>query len=307
MIRAAKRVLLALCMTCVLVAAGCGNANDTSEDNQNTNSDGILLYYANEAWSGYSPRRMDTDQLASEENLIDMVMTDMLEGGEASTAQPPVPYGATYQRYNYDGTGTVNIIFTVDWESVDTYQMVLGKAAFVKTLCQLDSVDKVTYELVDIVDEANVVKEEYTEDSYADIDDMLSSEKIISVYLPDITGQKLVEREAELDYSAADSMAEQVMSTLRLEYDGAVSPLNGRTAVKSITVADGVCTVTFNEFFSRGKDGVSNEISVYSIVDSLCQLDNIQKVQFVIENSDSVLGDLSLEEPLAADYTNVKN
>lgn len=299
-------------VVCILVCmclSGCGAGNSkNSIDGAETDTDDsrLLLYYVNDAWSGFNPEAMDTDQLATAENLIDTVMTQLMEGGESTSFHTPVAAGMTYQRYTYDGKGTVNIIFTVDWGGTGTYEMLLTKAAFVKTLCQIDTVTTVSYELIDIVDDSSVVTEVYTETSFAGTADILESGIEKDIYMPDVMGKKLVKKSITFDMSDERSLEEQVIDALKAEYEGTISPLNGRTAVKSVTTEDGVCTVTFSEAFALGRTGVDNEIVVYSIVDSLVGLDGIQRVRLVIENSDSRLGSVSLESSLAGNYTYVE-
>lgn len=294
----------ALCMLALVnIVTGCSGKTVGHSPEPKESGDGIYLYYANSEWSGYNPQKLDTDQLATAENLIDTVMTALLEDSSAVSAQSPVPHGMTYQRYAYDGTGNVSIIFTVDWEGTDTYQMVLCKAAFVKSLCQIDSVTSVTFELTDIVDAENVVVEDYTVDSYADMSGILQSDKEAVIYIPDATGQKLIKKSVVCDMSAAESIPEQLMEYLKATYEDAVSPFNDRTAVMNVNVGEGVCTVTLNEYFAQGKDGVDDEVAVYSIVDTLTALSGIDSVRFVLENTDSELGDINLEAPLTPNYT----
>lgn len=290
----------------LLLLAGCGGS-DNENNNTGAAESSILLYYVNDDWTGFSPENIDEDQLATVENRIDTVITEFLEGGGTSSMQSPVPYGMTYQRYTYDDRDTVNLVFTVDWESSDEYRVVLCKAAFVRTLCQLEGVDTVTYELVDIVDSTNVVKEEYTESSYADIGDILASESEQDIYMPDSMGQKLVKKTIVIDRSSAKSVETQVLDALVREYEGTVTPFGGRTAVKNVEVDDGVCTVTFNEYFAMGKTGVDNEIAVYSIVDSLVEIDGIRRVKLTIDGADDMLGDVSLADSMAGNYIYVEN
>jgi len=64
-------------------------------------------------------------------------------------------------------------MFNVDWEATDTYEMVLSKAAFVRTLTQIESVKKVVYEYTDIANENSIVREELTNDSFSDMDNFI--------------------------------------------------------------------------------------------------------------------------------------
>ena len=211
----------------------------------------------------------------------------------------------TYQRYIYDGYGTVNLIFEADLENVDPYALVLSKEAFVKTLSQIDQVHIVVYEMVDTVNESNVVKDKLTLESFADIDNMTDSEKEIRIFMPDSSGTALVEKSLTLDYSQKESLPEQVMKGLGSSYDGTVTPLNNKTVVKSISVEDGLCTVTFNDAFVNGKEGVDDNVLVYSIVDSLLELDDVNLVQLRPDNTGNRLNDIDLEKKFTGDYSYV--
>ena len=145
----------------LLLTAACGadqNSDPGSGDREDPGS--ITLYYVDETWTGFNPQSMDIDQVASVENVIDTVMIALIEGGDSDTAVAPVAPGMTYQRYTYDGAKTINLIFNVDWESTDAYAVLLSKAAFVRTICQITPLDKVVFELVDMSNESNVIKEE---------------------------------------------------------------------------------------------------------------------------------------------------
>ena len=48
--------------------------------------------------------------------------------------------GMAYQRYAYDGQGVVTIMFNLDYETAENYQILLCKMAFTNTLCQVEGV-----------------------------------------------------------------------------------------------------------------------------------------------------------------------
>lgn len=271
--------------------------NDTTGD--------FYIYYINDGWKDISRKKTDIDQMASDENKVDLAMNALLEGSDTADLSAPVPNGMVYQRYIYDGFGTVNLIFNADMENVDTYSVVLSKMAFVKTLSQIDSVQKIVYEVVDSANEKNIITEELTTDSFADMDNIMDSEKEIRIYMPDTSGESLIEKSLILDYSAKESLPEQVMQGLCNAYDGTTTPFNERTVVKSIKLDDGLCTVTFNDEFVKGKDGIDDNVIVYSIVDSLLELNDIHKVQLISDNTGNRLNAIDLERQFTGDYSYV--
>ena len=287
-------MLTAVVMAAVVILVACGSdSKNGRKKNPADNSDeNLTLYYANSTWTDLFPEVFTRDQLVTTENLIDTVMNALMDSGEMTDKQVPVPQGVTYQRYTYDGQATINLMFNVDWEATDTYEMVLSKAAFVRTLTQIESVKKVVYEYTDI----------------ANMDNFMNPHEEYNIYMPDSTGQKLVQKTIDLDRSAPESLEEQMVAGLRMSYDGTVVPLNEKTVVKSVTVddADDVCTITFNESFADGTAGVDDEILVYSVVDSLMELEDVKSVQINVDNTNNRLNNIDLSRKFTADYSKLE-
>ena len=72
------------------------------------------------------------------------------------------------------------------------------------------------------------------------------------------------------------------------------------TGIISVNTEDGICTVDLSgEFMSvSGSGSASDTAAVYSVVNSLTELDGIEKVQFLIEGEKTELfGDFLFDEP----------
>lgn len=302
-----KRIVMAMVIISLLALVwGCRSDGASKKKvKENDTAGDFYIYYINDDWKDISRKKTDIDQMASDENKVDLAMNALLEGSDTADLSAPVPKGMVYQRYIYDGFGTVNLIFNADMENVDTYSVVLSKMAFVKTLSQIDSVQKIVYEVVDSANEKNIITEELTTDSFADMDNIMDSEKEIRIYMPDTSGESLIEKSLILDYSAKESLPEQVMQGLCNAYDGTTTPFNERTVVKSINLDNGLCTVTFNDEFVKGKDGIDDNVIVYSIVDSLLELSDIHKVQLISDNTGNRLNAIDLERQFTGDYSYV--
>ena len=90
--------------------------------------------------------------------------------------------------------------------------------------------------------------------------------------------------------------------------DVLVVPLIEKTLVKSVTVddADDVCTITFNESFADGTAGVDDEILVYSVVDSLMELEDVKCVQLNEDNTYNRMINFDLSRKFTADYSKLE-
>ena len=67
---------------------------------------------------------------------------------------------------------------------------------------------------------------------------------------------------------------------------GVIATIPQGTKLLGISTDEGVCYVNLSEEFLKPLPDVKESVSLYSIVNSLCQLPNIDKVQFAI-NGDS--------------------
>lgn len=57
------------------------------------------------------------------------------------------------------------------------------------------------------------------------------------------------------------------------------------TKLVNITVKDGVCYLTFDSAMLMAVDNVTTDVTIYSIVNSLVELSNINKVQISIDGN----------------------
>ncbi|MGN0394495.1 MAG: GerMN domain-containing protein [Coprococcus sp.] len=288
----------------VLVAfslAGCRLGNDKSnqmqsEDNKtNDNQITIELYYVDANRQDYVIEEYNIDQMTTVENMIDNIMGRMIESGESQAAYTPVPEGMSYQRYSYDGHGMVTIVFNMDYENTSVYNQIICKAAFTNTLCQLEAVDCVTFEIVNLINE-EVVDETYSSGDFARLKNVLASDCQALIYYPYDDGTRLKVVDTILDMSRKESLEEQIIEKLKdANNSGYACPFAENVTVNYVTTEDGVCTISLNDKFLKGKEGLDNSVIVYSIVNSLLSLDYVNEVHFSIEGSEEpLMGDMDL-------------
>ena len=108
------------------------------------------------------------------------------------------------------------------------------------------------------------------------------------MYFANDKGDKLVKENFSVAYSRNVSIeravVEQLIKGPDITTNGMTLPVNLK--LLNISVKDGICYVNLDSSFLTEIVNVSSTIPIYSIVDSLCELSNIDKVQFLI-NGDS--------------------
>lgn len=127
----------------------------------------------------------------------------------------------------------------------------------------------------------------------------------ITLYFPDRQGLYLVAENREVEKDG-DDLAQTVVTELMEgpESDELLSLIPEGTRLNSVTVKDGLCTVDLSaEFTDKASGGsASDTLCVYSIVNSLTELEGIDEVMFLIDGKTvEIYGNFIFDEPFAAD------
>lgn len=189
-----------------------------------------------------------------------------------------------------------NEVLTLDVDSnykgMSATTEVLVRAALVCSLVQLDGVSFVEI-MVDgtpLYDNLNnlvgrMTAEQFINNMGSEINayDMAN----LTLYFADESGEYLVEVNRKVAYNTniplARLVVEQVIAGPLADTADTVFPtVNPETQIVSVQTRDGICYVNLNEAFLNQIYNVSAEATIYSIVNSLIELNTVNKVQISI-------------------------
>ena len=211
-----------------------------------------------------------------------------------------------------------NIFLNQQYYNMDATRQVLYRGAVVKTLTQIEGIEYVMF-YVDNVPAAyldGTAIGMMSAIDFIDADDNNVSNlqwSELVLYFANTKGDKLVKENFSVAFSRNVSIeravVEQLIKGPDITSNGMTLPLNLK--LLNISVKDGICYVNLDSSFLTEIVNVSSTIPIYSIVDSLCELSNIDKVQFLI-NGDSkkvYRESISLDAPfqMNADIINQDN
>lgn len=189
----------------------------------------------------------------------------------------------------------MSVYFTGAYNNKTGIEEVLSRAAIVKTLCQLDGIDKVDFF---VEDQPLMVRGE----NVGQMDDSTFVEnlgnrgepqkRLVRLYFADKTGQKLVPVDTEVTYPAAEKMATLLVDSLiagpesvsDTDVKGLLRTVPSATVLNTVTIRDNICYLDFSREFAELLPNVTSDVTVYSIVDTLCELPSISRVQFTINS-----------------------
>lgn len=168
---------------------------------------------------------------------------------------------------------------------------VLVRAAVVRTLTQLPNVNYVefTVEGNQLFDSMNNLVGRMSAEQFIDNDgNEINTYELVRVklYFANAGGTKLIAAYREKHYSTNTPIERFVVEELIAGPSGQVEGLyptvNPNTKIINVTTKDGICYVNLDDSFLTVPDNVSLDASVYSIVNSLVELSNINKVQILV-------------------------
>lgn len=259
---------------------------DENEEGSETANDlkTMTVSYVDSGWTDLSNAEINVEPLASTESMIDAVMNAIITEPEDTTKVVPVAPGMEYQRYSFDGAGTVTVIFNIDSSRTDAYTLNLSKKAFTLSLCRIEGVNSVTFEMHNIVTGDETISHGCNENSFANVDDAnLEAEYDVMVYYGTMDGDGLVGRQITVDMSDAISVEKQIIEALKTSSgDDTEATLPSDTYIVSLSVNDGVCYIEFSrEFLSNAV--AKTDAAMYSVINSLTSLSYIDNVNITVE------------------------
>ncbi len=173
---------------------------------------------------------------------------------------------------------------------------ILVRAAIVRTLTQVDGVDAVSL-MVDglpLTDIGGNAVGTMTADSFVDNEgvEINAYDKVtLHLYFAGENGDKLVECSRSVMYNTNLPLERLVLEELIQgpELEEGEPVLDPSTKVISVTVTDGVCFVNLDSDFLNSVGNVTPYVSIYSVVNSLAELNTVHKVQFMVNGESDVM------------------
>lgn len=279
MIKKGLRLLTALILICLL-CAGCEQESELPEAS-------YQIYYINKGETaivseGYEPEGREINVLVQE------FLDKLQEAPENAEYKCVLPENVTLLDHNLEN-GQLYLYFDANYYQMEKVYEVLCRAAIVRTVCQLPGIDYVAFFVNDqsLLDSNQtpvglMSAELFIENAGEQINTYNSV--TLNLYFANANGDKLVKERDTFNYSSNISIEKLVVEQL---IKGPVSDytypcIPPETKVLNITTKDGTCYVNLDGgFLVQGYD-VAEAVPVYSIVNSLVELQNINKVQILI-------------------------
>lgn len=275
-------ILLAL-ISFAMLLTGCGREEEEG---------GYSIYYLNKdktriVGNSYVPEAAKTEEIIKE-------LTERLESESGDVEyKKPIPNEVEITSFSLD-EGVLSLYFNQEYSKMDTVEEVLCRAAIVRTLMQVPTVECLNFYVGDapLTDAEGTLVGVMTDESFIEN----PGEQINSIQTANITlyfankkGDGLVREVHEVHYSSNISMEKLVIEHLieGPESDQSQNAIPPETKIVSVSVLDGVCYLSLDEGFLSQNYEIKEPIVIYSIVNSLSEISNINKVQISVNGDTS--------------------
>ena len=197
---------------------------------------------------------------------------------------------------NYSVEGEVLVVnFNSQYTQMSKAREILVRAGVVKTFLQVPGISAVrfTVENQDLTDSKGESVGEMTADTFAEFSgnepDAYCS-TTFTLYFTDKDGQNLVKEQRTVRYRRSIPKERIVLEQLMkgpME-KGHYPTIPENTEILDVTIADRICYVAFDRVFSSYALDVSEKILVYSVVNTLLDALEADKVQITVGASDKL-------------------
>lgn len=267
---------------CVLLLSACGNRH---KDGENL----YQVYYVSKQETKVEMHVHEMEALTSEDRLQELI--DCLSANpEKMEYKAPFAMGFDVLGVKQEN-GRVQIDVSAAYKELPVTTEVLVRAAVVRTLAQLPEVSMVSFtvEGSQLYDSKGTVVGWMSADQFIDNDgNAINTFEMARVllYFAGEDGTELISAYREKHYSTNLSMERFVVEELIAgpsgQIEGLYPSINPNTKIINVTTTDNICYVNLDENFLNVVNNVSTDVSIYSIVNSLVELNNVNKVQILV-------------------------
>lgn len=293
-----RNLLFLLCFLMLLLMGGCGK-QDTSTESK----DRYSIYYLNREETKISEFAYYTE---TKEPM--KVLSELLQ----VLAQTPknVGYHETISNflvtaYSINGD-VVQISVDEKYKNLAPTTEVLTRAAIVRTLAQIEGISYVSMKLEDkeLTDHTGAVMNAMSADQFVDNagNEINTYENVrLTLYFAAENGKHLRKAIRSVEYNSNISLERVVVESL---IGGPIGEelyptINPNTKIISVTVKDKICYVNLSEEFLSQQYSVLPEVTIYSLANSLIELNSVNKVQIAIDGETNLVfrESISLSSP----------
>lgn len=290
-----KISLIFVCfITMALILTGC----KSKKSKETYNGYYIFGINATETKVSYEKYKPKSDSSLA---LIDEFIKKMQQEPHDLSMKKAIPDDVKIDDSVLAGSGELSLYLNAAYSNYTGTAEILRRAAIVKTLCQIPDVKAVEFYVAGqpLTNSKMETIGLMTSDLFIDNTDGEKSYKqqaTLNIYFADSSGTSLIKEPVKIQYDATLPLEELAVRQL-IKGPSTVKNINSEkllptvprgTILNKITTKENTCYIDFSDDFLKKPNNITDEVAIYSVVNTLIELPTITKVQFTI-NGEQVL------------------
>lgn len=281
-----KKMIIALVLLLAIagIVLGLRSMNDDNAENALT----LDLFFFNDTSSSLVAENQKI-KYSADEDIREKIIDAIIKGSSNSKNVKIVDKNTKLNSIEKKSQGIV-VDFSSEFLSGDQTKNVLAAYAIVKTLCQIPGVTsvKVTVNSQELIGpDGNRLGFLSGEDINLEKDINNSEIKYVVLYFADSKTSELVKEVRTIKITDTQPIEKYIINELikgpaNSSLQAVLSP---DTSVISVQTTDGTCFINFNSNFVSRNSGTTEKenLAIYSIVNSLTELEHVNNVQFLVD------------------------
>lgn len=289
---------MAVLLLCLGVS-GCGREEKIAEPEKGS----YRIYYLNPSRTKLASVEYKTET-TDQETLIGELAGQLLEAPDNPDYQAALGEKVILLDMRKEDN-VLYLNFNKDYTAMKATREILCRAAMAKTFTQVDGIDYISINcdgqpLLD--HQGNPVGAFSASDFAESISDVNSFERVeLKLYFANEKKDMLVEETREVVHNVNTSLERLVVEQLIAGSQAGNSPVLPKdTRILNVSLTDNTCYVNLDSTFINGEVEAADYIPIYALVNSLTELQTVNKVQITVNGSANVMyrNAISLSTPL---------
>lgn len=247
------------------------------------------LYYFNETSTSIVAESREI-KYSDEQDLAETVIEELRKGPSNSKNSRIIERKTQLLSLSGVETGNVIVNFSREFITGDSAKDILAVYSVAKSLCALGNINsvKVVIEGREIAtSDGSIIGYLTDQDINLPTDTYNSEMREVTLYFPKKDSYSLVKETRSIKVTDQQPIAQYIIYELIKgpENENLASPLSKDTVLLSVETSDNICFVNFKSSFLDKNSGNADKekLAVYSIVDSLTEIESIGRVQFLMD------------------------
>lgn len=289
--------IICICLAVLMCfAAGCDKEEPKGEDV-------VTLYFLDSEKKNMVAEERVVSQ--DEKDKLMFAVKSLIEGPENENNKRAIPENSKVLGIEVS-SGVATVDMSKQFDTGTKMERLWSRYTLINTVCSVEGINKaqilVEGKIINSISTNTPLGAMGKDDIVTDITQVTNDTMIATLYFCDENAMKLISESREVAHKEGEAIEKVIVEEL---LKGPVNEdlyptLPQGIKVLSTETKGGVCFVNLSaEFASVGMGGSMEALAVYSIVNTLCGYNDVEKVQILVEGKKvNEFGHLNLSEPL---------